>query len=79
MEIDAEDLKIYAQEKTKMALEKTNSIIKELYLKGEKISFNSVASASGVSEAFLYSNDEIKKRIERLGEQEVSEKIDQMS
>lgn len=68
MEIGTEDLKRYAQEKTKMALEKTDSVITELSLKGEKINFNIVASASGVSEAFLYSNDEIKKRIESLQE-----------
>jgi uncharacterized protein (DUF3084 family) len=77
MEKNTEALKLYAKEKTKIALEKVDKSIRELSLKGEKINFNSVANASGVSKAFLYGNEEVKKRIELLRKQEVSKEINQ--
>ncbi|KOA19359.1 hypothetical protein CLHOM_22400 [Clostridium homopropionicum DSM 5847] len=77
MERNTEALKLHAQEKTKIALEKTDKAIRELSLKGERINFNSVATVSGVSKAFLYSNDEVKERIELLRKQEVRKEINQ--
>lgn len=77
MERNTEALKLHAQEKTRIASEKVDKAIRELSLKGERINFNSVATASGVSKAFLYSNDEIKERIELLRKQEVSKEINQ--
>jgi CHAT domain-containing protein len=77
MSSNTEALKLHAQEKTKIALEKADKAIRELSLKGERINFNSVANASGVSKAFLYGNDEVKERIELLRKQEVSKEINQ--
>ena len=77
MKKNTEALKLHAQEKTKIALEKVDKAIRELSLKGERINFNSVANASGVSKAFLYGNDEVKERIELLIKQEVSKEINQ--
>ncbi|WP_446897775.1 DUF6262 family protein [Clostridium sp. LBM24168] len=77
MEKNTEALKLYAQEKTKIALEKVDKAIRELSLKSERINFNSVMTASGVSKAFLYNNEEVKKRIELLRKQEVSKEINQ--
>jgi hypothetical protein len=77
MERNTEALKQYAQEKTKIALEKVDKAIKELSLKGERINFNSVMIASGVSKAFLYNNEEVKERIELLRKQEVSKEMNQ--
>ncbi|WP_234120276.1 DUF6262 family protein [Clostridium hydrogenum] len=59
-------LKEYAQNKTKMTLEKVDKAIRELSLGEHKINFNSVSNLSGVSKNFLYKNEEIKKRIEEL-------------
>lgn len=77
MHSNTEALKLYAQEKTKMALEKVDKAIRELSLKGERINFNSVMTASGVSKAFLYNNKEVKERIELLRKQEVSKEMNQ--
>lgn len=77
MSSNTEALKLHAQEKTKIAFEKADKAIRELSLKGERINFNSVANASGVSKAFLYSNNEVKERIELLRKQEVSKEINQ--
>lgn len=59
-------LKEYAQNKTKMTLEKVDKAIRELSLGEQKINFNNVSNLSGVSKTFLYNNTEIKKRIEEL-------------
>lgn len=72
-------LKKYAEEKTKVTLEKVDKAIRELSLSGEKINFNSVATASGVSKTFLYNNEAIKKRIEDLRQQQVSREMNQRS
>lgn len=70
-------LKRYAKEKSKITLEKVDKAIRELSLNGEKINFNSVAIASGVSKTFLYNNEEVKKRIEDLRQQQVSREMNQ--
>ena len=70
-------LKKHAEEKTKITLEKVDKAIRELSLNGEKINFNSVATASGVSKTFLYNNEEIKKRIEDLRQKQISKEINQ--
>lgn len=70
-------LKKYAEEKTKITLEKVNKAIRELSLNGEKINFNSVAIASGVSKTFLYNNKDIKERIEDLRQKQVSKEMNQ--
>lgn len=70
-------LKKYAEEKTKITLEKVDKAIRELSLSGEKVNFNSVAIASGVSKTFLYNNEDVKKRIEDLRQQQVSREMNQ--
>lgn len=68
-------LKKYAEEKTKLTLEKVDKAIRELSLSGEKVNFNSVATASGVSKTFLYNNKEIKKRIEDLRQKQINKEM----
>lgn len=70
-------LKKYAEEKTKITLEKVDKAIRELSLNGEKVNFNSVAIVSGVSKTFLYNNEDVKKRIEGLRQQQVSKEMNQ--
>lgn len=70
-------LKKYAEEKTKLTLERVDKAIRELSLSGEKINFNSVATASGVSKTFLYKSEEVKKRIEELRQQQISREMNQ--
>jgi len=70
-------LKKYAEEKTKMTLEKVDKAIRELSLGEQKINFNSVCNLSGVSKTFMYNNAEIKKRIEELRDKQTSRIMNQ--
>lgn len=70
-------LKEYAENKTKMTLEKVDKAIRELSLGEQKINFNSVSNLSGVSKTFLYSNAEIKQRIEELRDKQTERVIKQ--
>jgi predicted phage-related endonuclease len=70
-------LKEYAQNKTKITVEKVDKAIRELSLGQEKINFNSVSNLSGVSKTFLYNNDEIKQRIEELRDKQVDRNMNQ--
>ena len=70
-------LKEYAQNKTKITLEKVDKAIRELSLGEQKINFNSVSNLSGVSKTFLYNNAEIKQRIEELRDKQTEQVIKQ--
>lgn len=70
-------LKEYAQNKTKITLEKVDKAVRELSLGEQKINFNSVSNLSGVSKTFLYSNLDIKKRIEELRDKQIEKVIKQ--
>ena len=70
-------LKEYAQNKTKLTLEKVDKAIRELSLGEQTINFNSVSNISGVSKTFLYNNTEIKKRIEELRDKQIERVIKQ--
>ena len=70
-------LKEYAQNKTKITLEKVDKAIRELSLGEQKINFSSVCNLSGVSKTFLYNNADIKKRIEELRDKQTEKVIKQ--
>lgn len=70
-------LKKYAEEKSIIALEKVDTAIRNLSLKGEKVNFNSVSQESGVSKTFLYNQESVRKRIEELRKQQVSREMNQ--
>ena len=74
---NTQGLRKYAEEKTKVTLEKVNKAIRELSLNGEKINFNSVSLSGGVSKTFLYNNKEIRGRIEDLRNKQVSKEMNQ--
>ncbi len=63
--------------KTNLAIEKVDDAISELAINGEKINFNTVAKRSGVSKNFLYSNEQIKQRIEELRNKQINHEINQ--
>lgn len=66
-----------AEEKTQVALEKVDKAIRNLSIRGEKVNFNSIVVESGVSKSFLYSNEEVKHRIEDIRLQQVNKEINQ--
>ncbi|URZ01620.1 DUF6262 family protein [Clostridium felsineum] len=70
-------LKEYAQNKSKIALEKVDKAIRELSIGDHKINFNSVSNLSGVSKNFLYKNEEVKQRIEELRNKQTEKVIKQ--
>lgn len=66
----ASALRQAAQAKRQAAITLTESAIRSLTKNQQEINFRSVARAAGVSLDFLYSNDDLRKRIERLRHQQ---------
>ena len=66
IERNVDGLKKNAQRKRQEAFEKVDKAIQQLIRDGEKINFNTVVKASGVSKAWLYKEPEVKARIEEL-------------
>ncbi|ELS03575.1 hypothetical protein Xen7305DRAFT_00032990 [Xenococcus sp. PCC 7305] len=75
IERNVDGLKKNAQKKRRAAFEKVDKAIQQLIRDGEKINFNSVAKASGVSKAWLYKEPEVKVRIEELRAKHSKKKI----
>ncbi|KYH30424.1 hypothetical protein CLTEP_26760 [Clostridium tepidiprofundi DSM 19306] len=75
MTYQTKGLKKYAQEKTKIILEKVDKAIRKLSLNDEKINFNSISQESGVAKTFLYKNQEVRSRIEDLRQKQVSKEM----
>lgn len=64
-----------AQQKRNEALERTEKAISLMVKQGQKINFQTVAEAAGVSVAYLYKYDAIKQRIDQLRKQQSSIKV----
>lgn len=69
-ERNVDGLRQSAKNRSQETLERTDKAINKLVKKGEKITFQSVAKAAGVSVAYLYKYDEIKQRIDKLRKQQ---------
>ncbi len=63
-------LKEHARKKKENTLVKVDNAIRQLLKSDEKINFNSVSMKSGVSKAYLYKQEDVRKRIESLREQQ---------
>lgn len=72
-------LQVHWKSKTNLAIEKVDATISELSINGEKINFNTISKRSGVSKNFLYSNEQIKQRIEELRNKQINHEINQRS
>lgn len=57
------------------ASEKVLKTIDQMTVTGQKINFNSVAKASGISKSFLYDTEEIRERIEKQRNCEVDNEM----
>jgi hypothetical protein len=66
----ASALRQAAQAKRQAALTRTETAIRTLIKSKQDINFRSVARAAGVSLDFLYGNDDLRKRIEKLRDQQ---------
>ncbi|WP_081143760.1 DUF6262 family protein [Bacillus cereus] len=65
-----EQLKSIHLSRKSSTFKKVDEAIQRLIRAKENINFNSVASEAGVSKATLYNHQELRKRIERLREQQ---------
>jgi len=59
-----------AQAKRQAAITRTDTAIRQLIKEEQDINFRSVARAAGVSLDFLYANDDLRARIEKLRAQQ---------
>lgn len=66
----ASALRQAAQAKRQAAVTRTETAIRALVKNKKEINFRSVARAAGVSLDFLYGNDDLRKRIEKLRDQQ---------
>lgn len=62
----ADALRRAAQAKRQAATARADTAIRQLIKEGKEINFRSVARAAGVSLDFLYGNDNLRQRIEKL-------------
>jgi hypothetical protein len=66
----ADALRKAAQAKRQAAVARAETAIRALIKNKQEINFRSVARAAGVSLDFLYGNDDLRKRIEKLRNQQ---------
>jgi hypothetical protein len=66
----AEALRRAAQAKRQAAITRAEAAIRQLTKDQQEINFRSVARAAGVSLDFLYANDDLRRRIEKLRAQQ---------
>jgi hypothetical protein len=66
----ASALRKAAQAKRQAAVTRTDTAIRALIKNKDEINFRSVARAAGVSLDFLYGNDDLRARIEKLRDQQ---------
>jgi hypothetical protein len=68
----AEALRRAAQAKRQAAITRAETAIRTLIKDRQEINFRSVARAAGVSLDFLYGNDDLRQRIEKLRAQQTA-------
>jgi|SRR5208282_1386913 len=68
----ADALRRAAQAKRQAAIARADTAIRQLIKDSKQINFRSVARAAGVSLDFLYANDDLRHRIEKLRTQQTA-------
>lgn len=63
-------IKAHAQEKSQDAKRKVDEAIQQLLRNKESVTFHRVATMSGVAKSYLYTNPEVRDRIEVLRQQQ---------
>ena len=74
---NTEGLLKHSKNKIEITSQKVKDTINELLADRQRINFNSVSKASGVSKSFLYDNKDIKHEIEKLRQGQVNTNINQ--
>ena len=63
---ETKGIKAHAKKKSEEAYKRVDSALREMALNKEPINFNTVMKKSNVSKGFVYQNEEIRLRIEKL-------------
>jgi Family of unknown function (DUF6262) len=71
LERNTDGLKAHAQQKRAETIERTEKAIQQLIKDKQRINFNTVAEAAGVSKAWLYDEPDMRERIEHLRKQAI--------
>lgn len=69
-ERNVEGIKAFAKQKTQITKDKVDKAIQTLIKKKEAINFCSVSEVANVSKTFLYQQEDIKERIQKLRKQQ---------
>lgn len=59
-------VKAFAQKKSEEAFKRVDDALRDMVLKKEPINFNTVMKKANVSKGFVYNNEDIRDRIEKL-------------
>lgn len=68
---DTSGLAAHAKQRSEEKRQRVDEAIGQLLREQQAINFNSVATAAGVSKAYLYSQPELRERIEALRQQQL--------
>ena len=71
LERNTDGLKAHAQQKRAETIERTEKAIQQLIKDKQRINFNTVAEAAGVSKAWLYDEPDMRERIAHLRKQAI--------
>ena len=63
---ETKGIKAHAKKKSEEAYKRVDSALREMALNKEPINFNTVMKKANVSKGFVYQNQEIRERIEKL-------------
>ncbi len=63
---ETKGIKAHAKKKSEEAYKRVDNALREMALNKEPINFNTVMKKANVSKGFVYQNEEIRKRIEKL-------------
>lgn len=63
---ETKGIKAYAKKKSEEAYKRVDTALREMALNKEPINFNTVMKKANVSKGFVYQNEEIRIRIEKL-------------
>lgn len=69
-ERNTDGLRQHAARKKEQAIKRADEAIRQLVKDKQRVTFNSVAQASGVAKFYLYANQDIRSRIETLRKQQ---------
>lgn len=69
------NLKNINKEKSEMSYKKSINAVIELQKQNKKVNFNSVSKVANVSTNYLYKNEELRKLIENIRNEEIEDKL----